>query len=132
MNVVLDTNVLVSAIWSPGRSAYEIVQAVIGRRFTACYDHRILEEYQRVMRYPKFGFSDWEVSAVLEPIIKNGFSIAATPLPDIPFTDESDRKFYEVAREAHAVLVTGNGKHYPDDGVAMRTADFYERYVLGG
>ena len=44
MNLVLDTNVLVSALWSPGKNASVILNAVLSRKYTACYDHRILQE----------------------------------------------------------------------------------------
>ena len=125
MNVVLDTNILVSAAWSPGKTASDILSAAFSGQFSIYYDLRIIEEYFRVMHYPKFGFEDWEIDAVLEPIVKYGIVIAAKPIPNVVFTDESDRKFYEVAKTANAILVTGNLKHYPSDGIAMGTADFH-------
>ena len=125
MNVVLDTNILVSAAWSPRKTASDILSAAFSGQFSIYYDLRIIEEYFRVMHYPKFGFKDWEIDAVLEPIVKYGIVIAANPIPDVVFTDESDRKFYEVAKTANAILVTGNLKHYPSDGIAMGTADFH-------
>ena len=129
MNLVLDTNVLVSALWSPGKNASVILNAVLSRKYTACYDHRILEEYDRVLHYRKFPFSEWEICSVLEPIIKTGFSVVADPLPDIPFTDESDRKFYEVSRFCDAILITGNKKHYPDEPDIMTMSDFCQKYL---
>lgn len=125
MNAVLDTNILVSAAWSPGKTAGDILTAAVSGRFSIYYDLRIIEEYFRVMHYPKFGFEDWEIDAVLEPIVKYGNVIAANPAPDIVFIDESDRKFYEVAKTADAILVTGNLRHYPSDGIAMSTSDFH-------
>ena len=130
MNIVLDTNVLVSALWSLGSKAGEIVTAALANRLTVCYDHRILEEYDRVLHYRKFQFTEWEINSLLEPLIKNGLSIIADRIVDIPFTDESDRKFFEVARFCHAPLVTGNMKHYPDDPLVMPVSDFYEQYIL--
>ena len=129
MNIVLDTNVLVSAIWSPGRNASDILNAVFSRRFTACYDHRILEEYDRVLHYKKFPFSEWEINSVLEPIIKNGISVIVDPLPNVPFTDETDRKFYEVAKFCRAFLVTGNGKHYPEEPDILTMSEFCAKYL---
>lgn len=129
MNVVLDTNVLVSALWSADSKPAAIVNAVIARRFTACYDYRILDEYDKVLHRPKFGFEHWEIQSLLDPIVKNGISVVADPLPDIPFADESDRKFYEVARFCDAYVVSGNIRHYPPDRCIITVADFYERYV---
>ena len=125
MNVVLDTNILVSAAWSPGKTASDILVAALSGRFKIYYDLRIIEEYIRVMHYPKYGFEDWEIDAVLEPILKYGTVIAAKPIPDVVFADESDRKFYEVAITVNAILVTGDLKHYPQDGSIMSTSDFH-------
>lgn len=129
MNIVLNTNILVSAIWSPGRNAGDILNAVFSRKHTVCYDYRILQEYDQVLHYRKFPFSEWEISYVMDSIIKNGFSVIADPLPDVPFADESDRKFYEVAKFCHAVLITGNGKHYPNEPDIINMSDFCGRYL---
>ena len=130
MNIVLDTNILVSAAWSPGKNASSILLAVFSRRFSICYDVRILEEYDRVLHYPKLGFSEWEINAVLEPLIKTGLSVIADPICDVPFDrDETDRKFYEVARYCDAILVTGNLAHYPTEPWIMSPADFCKKYL---
>ncbi|MBQ7264296.1 MAG: PIN domain-containing protein, partial [Synergistaceae bacterium] len=50
---VIDTNVLVSALSSPGRKAWDIVTAAIARRFTPCFDSQMLSEHDRVLRHPK-------------------------------------------------------------------------------
>lgn len=131
MNVVLDTNVLVSALWSADSKPGAIVTAVIARMFTACYDYRILDEYTKVLHRPKFEFTDWQISSFLDPIIKNGISVIAEPLPEIPFEDESDKKFFEVAKFCDAYIVTGNTKHYPADKCIITVADFYDRYLYG-
>lgn len=131
MNIVLDTNVLVSALWSPGRKPGEIVAAAIVGRFNLCYDFRIVEEYERVLRYPKFRFQEWEIAALLDPLLKQGLSVVPIPLPQAPFIDETDRKFYEVARFCSAPLVTGNTAHFPKDGTILTVAEFYERYMKG-
>lgn len=130
MNIVLDTNVLVSALWSPGRKASEIVTAFFSQKFTACYDHRILEEYDRVLHYKKFPFNEWEINSILEPLIKNGISIIPDRITEIPFVDESDRKFFEAAKFCNAPLVTGNVKHYPNDALIITVADFYDDHIL--
>lgn len=130
MNIVLDTNVLISSVWSPGRNASNILNAVFSGKFTVCYDIRILSEYTKVFHYPKFNFSEWEISAILDPIEKNGFSVIADPITDVPFDrDETDRKFYEVAKFCHAILITGNLQHYPHDPDVMSMADFCNQYL---
>ena len=130
MNIVLDTNILVSAVWSPGRNASNILNAAFARRFTVCYDYRILEEYDRVLHYPKLKFAEWEINAILDPLIKNGLSVVADPIPDVPFDrDETDRKSYEVAKFCKAILISGNLAHYPQNPDIMSPADFSARYL---
>ena len=48
---------------------------------------------------------------------------------DAPFPDESDRKFYEVARFCRAPLVTGNSQHFPKDETVLTVAEFVDRYL---
>lgn len=128
MHVVLDTNVLVSALWSQNSKPAEILNAVIARRFQVCYDYRILAEYEAVLRRPKFRFASWQIDWLLDLLVKSGISVVPDPLPQIPFADESDRKFLEVARFCAAPLITGNVKHYPEDSAILTVAAFYEAY----
>jgi predicted nucleic acid-binding protein len=39
-------------------------------------------------------------------------------------TDETDRKFFDVAKACEAVLITGNRKHYPQDPLIITPAEF--------
>ena len=130
MNIVLDTNVLVSAAWSPGRNASSILYAAFAGKFTVCYDYRILEEYERVLRYPRLQFTEWEINAILEPIIKSGIAVIAPPIPEVSFDrDTSDRKFYEVAKFCDAVLITGNLSHFPQEPDIISPGEFCGRYL---
>ena len=129
MNIVLDTNVLVSAMLSPGRKAYSILQSVIFGDFQIVFDARIMDEYEKVLHYRKFGFKENDIAAVLSPIMEYGLQIVAHPLTDIAFNDESDRKFLEVAKTAEAVLITGNMKHFPEDPIIMNVSDFHSRFI---
>ena len=130
MNIVLDTNILISAAWSPGRNASNILDAVFAGNFTPCYDFRILAEYDRVFHYPKFKFEEWEINAILNPIIKNGLSVVPTTITNVLFErDETDKKFYEVAKFCHAILITGNLQHYPEETDIINATDFCKRYL---
>ena len=129
MNVVLDTNVLVSAILSPGRKAYSIFQSAVFGDFQIVFDSRIMDEYEKVLHYRKFGFEANDIDAVLSPIKEYGIHIVAHPIKDIAFGDESDRKFFEVAKTSGAILVTGNMKHFPSDPAVMSVSDFYGNFL---
>lgn len=132
MNIVLDNNVLISALWSANSKAAVIVNAVLSRNFSVCYDYRILNEYYHILRHPKFAFTEWEIQSLLSVITANGISVAADPLPNIPFTDGSSKKFckkfYEVAKFCYAALITESKKDYPQDSCVITVADFHKKY----
>lgn len=126
MLVVLDTNVLVSALWSKNGAPARVVSMVLSGRLIPCYDYRILCEYREVLRRPRFGFTRGEISSLLDWIESYGCSVIAETLDDV-FLDEEDKKFYEVAKFCGAALVTGNLKHFPEDPLVVSVAEFLER-----
>ena len=130
MIAVLDTNVLVSALWTPNGKAAHIVNQAISGRLKLCHDYRILAEYREVLSRPKFKFYDWQVNFLLERLEKDGISVIPIALPQVPFTDESYRVFYEVAKFCDAPLVTGNLKHYPQDNCVVTVSDFYDKILI--
>ena len=126
MLVVIDTNILVSALWSKSGAPARAVGLVLSGHLTPCYDHRIMLEYRQVLQRPKFRFRPAEVNALLDWFRQIGRSVVPAPV-DIPFVDEADRKFYEVAKYCGAILITGNLKHFPKDDAVMSVSDFLER-----
>ena len=126
MLVVIDTNILVSALWSRSGAPARAVGLVLSGHLIPCYDHRIMLEYRQVLQRPKFRFRPSEINALLDWFKQTGRSVIPAPV-DISFVDEADRKFYEVAKYCGAVLITGNLKHFPNDDVVMSVSDFLER-----
>ncbi|MDR3295711.1 MAG: putative toxin-antitoxin system toxin component, PIN family [Clostridiales Family XIII bacterium] len=57
MNVVLDTNILVSALWSDGSSPAKVVRLIPDRAIQLYLNTEILTEYHEVLTRSKFGFS---------------------------------------------------------------------------
>ena len=121
--VVLDTNILVSSLWSKGGAPSRIVKMVLEKQITPCHDHRIMSEYRRVLLRPKFHFNPLDVDDVLSFLQKNGISVIAQST-GVFFSDETDLKFYEVAKTCSALLITGNRKHYPDESFIVTARQF--------
>ena len=112
--VVLDTNVLVSALWSKQGNPSRIVEMIFTKEIELYYSPEIMEEYSDVLSREKLSFPEEKVKHLLQEIAKN--AILSNPtVSTVGFTDESDRKFYDTAKENDATLITGNGKHYPDE-----------------
>jgi len=110
--VVLDTNVLVSALLNPRGRPAEVLRLVQGGALQVAYDARILDEYRRVLRRARFPFEPAEVEALLDFLAGEGLAVLATPAA-AALPDATDLPFLEVATAAGATLVTGNRRHYP-------------------
>jgi putative PIN family toxin of toxin-antitoxin system len=119
---VFDTNVLVSALWNPQGTPARVISLIPMWRIVPCFDHRILAEYMMVLNRPKLKFSGDKIEAILREFEQYGISVIA-PESVIPFPDESDRKFYDVAVACDAVLITGNTKHYPPADFILSPAE---------
>ena len=113
MKIVLDTNVLVSALLHPGSLPSRVVDLVLTRQVTLAFDLRIFGEYQEVLLRPEFAFPPQQVSDLMAFLWSVGERVQAASLP-LRLPDPDDVMFIEVAVSALAdALVTGNGKHFP-------------------
>lgn len=113
IGVVLDTNVLVSAnLKADGLEAWVLALALNGRVRLMVSDP-ILEEYERVLLYPRLKFSPPEVQRFLTLLRRR--SIQFKPTHTVTASaDEADNRFLECAEAARAnFLVTGNKRHFP-------------------
>jgi len=124
MRVVLDTNIVVSAFLSPGGKPAAILRLVLRGDIEICFSTAILAEYERVLCRSKFAGRIRQPAIVrfIEILYNTGVHIVAIP-SHIDMPDETDRKFYDVAKTAGAALVTGNQRHYPDDRSVVSPAD---------
>ena len=115
MNVVPDTNVLVSGLISPFGPAADIMRLLAAGAIRACYDPRILGEYREVLARPAFGFAPEPIEALLDQIKADGVLVTAPPLAT-HLPDPDDEVFLAVAITAGATcLVTGNLRHFPEE-----------------
>ena len=124
MRLVLDTNIVISAFISPDSKPSQILKLILQRKAALCYNSVILSEYERVALRPKFSskIDSTLVRRFIDIIGNMGFSF--DPLPSkIILPDESDRIFYDTARESGSVLVSGNIRHYPKETFVMSPAD---------
>jgi putative PIN family toxin of toxin-antitoxin system len=112
MKAVIDTNVLVSGLLTRDGICGQIIQLAYQKLLSWQIDRRILDEYQDVLRRPKFNMETDDVSEALDTIEECGEFVTARPL-NVALPDNSDLPFLEVAHASDAVLVTGNTRHFP-------------------
>jgi putative PIN family toxin of toxin-antitoxin system len=113
VNVVLDTNVLVSGLLSPFSPGAEIVRMLVADELRLCLDARVLTEYRQVLHRPRFQFDSELVADLLDHASRTGTIVSGLPLAR-PLPDPDDSPFLEVALAGHAeCLITGNLRHFP-------------------
>jgi putative PIN family toxin of toxin-antitoxin system len=123
--VVLDTNVVISAFIKSRGNPADILQMVLDRKISLCYNSIILSEYEGVAGRSKFAskIDQDKVRRFIDLLQKIG--ISHTPSPSfIELPDEDDRIFYDTAKETGAYLITGNTRHYPNEPLIVNPADF--------
>jgi putative PIN family toxin of toxin-antitoxin system len=115
MRLVVDTNVLVSALLHPGRRPDRALAAIRERRDVVLFDERLVAEWREVIARPKFRSIDAGRGGALVDALVAAGELVVVPTPFAgELVDADDRAFVEVALAGLAdAIVTGNARHYP-------------------
>ncbi|MDB4947246.1 MAG: hypothetical protein JWP97_6780 [Labilithrix sp.] len=114
--VVVDTNVLLSAILKEGSVPDRLLTALWDQGVLVAYDARIALEYREIVARPKFRkvLDPARAARLLDALLARGRELVEVPRWPGVLGDDSDRPFVEVALAARAAaIVTGNLKDYP-------------------
>ena len=124
MNIVIDTNIIISAIISTRGNPYKILSLITNdESIRVYYSNEILNEYKRVLAYKRLNIPVETQIDILAKIKQFGILVEPTA-STIPLPDETDRVFYDTAQASGAILITGNTKHYPTEPFIMPATDF--------
>lgn len=113
---VIDTNVLISAVISKKSDAatVKVLRKVFDGSICPIYNSKILEEYNEVLRRPKFHLQEQTVAVVISAIKQFGIELNLMTSSET-MIDEDDRIFLDTAMAFEgSFLVTGNMKHFPN------------------
>ena len=118
--VVLDTNVVVSALLKPQGTEDQVLRLALAGRLMLCVSPQVLAEYSRVLSSPKLKFQPEEVAMALRQLERAGSLFR--PGWNLEISEhEPDNRFYECASAAQAAfLVTGNLRHFKEDYQATK------------
>jgi len=129
MKIVLDTNVLISSLLNPNGNPAKILNLILSLKIILLFDNRIINEYYNVLKREKFQFSDDLILPLMDFIKHEGIYINAEPIKK-KFTDEDDKKFYEVFISSSAdYLVTGNINHFPKEKLIVKPVVFINQFL---
>jgi uncharacterized protein len=111
MRVVIDTNVMVSALLFTGLTSRLVLLWQRGG-VTLLLSREILEEYLRVLAYPKFQLAKNEIKGLIEgEVLPFAEIVHTTARLRAVKNDPSDDKFLECAVSARAKVLLSGDKH---------------------
>ncbi len=107
IRVVLDTNIVVSALLQPLGPSAQIFVVSLGGSIQLCVSGSVYAEYEEVISRPRLKRSEEIIAATLQSIREKGFWVR--PVEKVQAClDPDDDIFLECAQAAHAdYLVTG-------------------------
>ena len=131
--VVINTNVVISGMLFGG-SVGRIVDLWEGRQIQPFLSQEIIDEYIRVLAYPKFSLSEKEIDYILYRKILPYFEIVEPrKRPAVVRDDPSDDIFLYCAVSAHASCIISGDHHLLDlaefKGIPIFSPEiFFDRY----
>lgn len=131
--VVLDTNILISALLFTGHAS-KIIPLLKNKQIELIISKEILQEYIRVLSYPKFSLIEEEIKLIINEYILPFAKVAKPYKLDKSYcSDPDDEKFLACAKSAEAdAIVSGDNdlldlKHFKNIPI-MSLADFLKEF----
>lgn len=113
IRVVLDTNIVVSALLQPLGPPAQVFELALGGVIEFCVSGDIYTEYEEVIRRPRFQRSEEIIVGFLQTVRETGRWVRPAERVRVCL-DPDDDIFLECAQAAEAeYLVTGNVKDFP-------------------
>jgi len=119
--VVLDTNVVVSAVLVPSGTQASILMLALTGRIALYVTSSVLAEYEEVLRRPRLKLQPHRIDAAMAAIRKVAHLVQPTQAVSVS-PHASDNRFLECAEAAEADwLITGNTSHFPQNHGQTKT-----------
>ncbi|HOV80642.1 MAG TPA: putative toxin-antitoxin system toxin component, PIN family [Bacillota bacterium] len=110
MRTTVDTNVLVSALgWNGAEAA--VIEMVLESKLELCLSAQILCEFYKVVKYPKFGFTEEEIDGFIGRLLPNALLVKTTQNINVIDSDPDDNKIIECAIAGESSHIISGDKH---------------------
>ena len=137
-NVVIDTNVIVSAFLSSHDDVATVLvlNKLYKNEIRLYYSKEILAEYKDVLNrekfksHKKFRFDKREINRFINYVLKKGIEIEPEKINE-ELIDKKDLPFYEIVMDKsikESKLITGNIKYFPVKSFIMTPAEFIKTF----
>ncbi len=114
IRVVIDTNVLVSALLTSGGLPEAVIDLAISGAVQWFASESVLAEYEVVLKRPRLAIDSRKAADAIARI-RAIVSVVSPEVRVAAATDPDDNQFLECAEPAQAhYLVTGNIRHFPE------------------
>ena len=108
--VVLDTNILISALGWPGKPR-EIFRRILNNEFELVVSHQQLDELRRVMGYPKFKFTEDQKARFITILLEVATVVKTFGDIKIIEEDPDDNVILETATVGNAEFIISGDEH---------------------
>jgi putative PIN family toxin of toxin-antitoxin system len=113
IRVVLDTNIIVSALLQPLGPPAQVLSMALNGSIQTCVSGSVYAEYEEVIRRPRLKHEESVVAGMLHFVREKGLWVRPTQTVRA-CGDTDDDIFLECSQAARAdYLVTGNTRHFP-------------------
>lgn len=114
IHVVLDTNIVVSAMLRSGGLPEAVLNLALNRIVQMCISEPVLAEYKEVLSRSRLGIPPQKVATAIARIRETSLLVSPSK-PVRACSDPDDDIFLECAQAANAdYLVTGNAADFPE------------------
>lgn len=114
IKVVYDTNVIVAGLLNEEGIPALLLDLVTQRRVRLFLSKPLLEEYEVVLKRPKFGFAPGRIKKFIALLKSRGAVVNPKMTYSGTLHDPSDNRILECAVEGKVdYIVTGNIRHFP-------------------
>lgn len=110
LRVVLDTNVLVSAVITDGKPR-ELLRKGIANQFSIVTSHFIMKELVSVLRRPKFKTSEDEIHRIILALIRSSEVVNVKSKFQAVKQDPKDDAIINTAYDGRADIIVTGDKH---------------------
>ena len=115
MRVVVDTNISVSAFWSPGRTAFLILEELWTNAYELAMSAEVLAEIEDVRGRSKLAkvLNDQRSMLLQLLLALRNHAVFVHDIPDVPMleSDPKDTKFLALAIAANVDYIVSGDKH---------------------
>ncbi|MEJ7820577.1 MAG: putative toxin-antitoxin system toxin component, PIN family [Rubrobacteraceae bacterium] len=133
--VVLDTNVLVSALGWRGNE-HLLYERYRSGELQLATSNALLDELRRVLRYPKLGFTEDEIEEFVSDILLHALMVSPSRTLEVISEDPDDDRVLECAIQSDACWIVSGDRHLLDLGsyesVTISTALAAANQLPGG